>query len=79
MTSKITGQQWIRTTDNRTGRQLVVAVPSKSVPGKYHLVGFNYCDCIGFMRRSTCSHLRAVQAEVEGRKAAVVRIPVNFG
>jgi hypothetical protein len=62
-------QQWIKTRDNRTGRQIAVAVPSKSVAGKYHLVSLGQCDCQGFAYRGTCSHLRAVQAEVAKVKA----------
>jgi hypothetical protein len=62
-------QQWIRTRDNRTGRQIAVAVASKSVAGKYHLVSLGSCDCKGFGYRGTCSHLKAVQAEAAKVKA----------
>ncbi len=41
-------QQWIKTRDRRTGRQLAVLVPSSSVPNKYHLVTRGTCDCKGF-------------------------------
>ena len=56
-------QQWIRTTDNKTGRPIFVAVPSATVPGLYHLVSSAGCDCKGFSYRRTCRHWRAVQAE----------------
>ncbi len=56
-------EQWIRTRDNRTGRQLAVAVPSASRPNLYHLVTLSGCDCRGFSYRQTCKHWRAVQAE----------------
>ncbi len=55
--------QWIRTRDRATGRQLFVAVPSQSTPGKWHLVSSAGCDCRGFAYRQTCRHWRAVQAE----------------
>jgi hypothetical protein len=69
MTSQTTAQQWIRTKDNRTGRQLAVAVPSASTPNLYHLTTSSSCDCKGFGFRQTCSHLRAVQAEIVARQA----------
>ncbi len=56
-------EQWIRTRDRATGRQLFVAVPSQSTPGKFHLVSAGGCDCRGFAYRQTCKHYRAVQAE----------------
>ena len=56
-------EQWIRTTDRRTGRQLAVAVPSASWPNLWHLVTLAGCDCHGFAYRQTCRHWRAVQAE----------------
>ena len=62
-------QQWIRTTDRKTGRQLAVLVPSASVPGKYHLVTRATCDCKGFSYRGDCRHLRAVQAEALAKQA----------
>jgi len=63
-------QQWIRTVDRRTGRQLAVAVPSQSKPGLYHLVSLAGCDCRGFAYRQTCRHWRAVQAEAIKRAQA---------
>ena len=63
-------QQWIKARDRRTGRQLSVLVPSASVPGKYHLVTRTTCDCKGFQFRRDCSHLRAVKAEIQARRAA---------
>jgi hypothetical protein len=69
MTCQTTAQQWIRTKDRRTGRQLAVAVPSASVPGKFHLTTSSSCDCRGFFYRQTCSHLRAVRAEIAARQA----------
>ena len=56
-------QQWIKTTDRKTGRQLAVAVPSQSTPNLWHLVTLAGCDCRGFAYRQTCRHFRAVQAE----------------
>jgi hypothetical protein len=69
MTSQTTAQQWIRTKDRRTGRQLAVAVPSASVPGKFHLTTSSSCDCRGFTYRGDCSHRRAVRAEIAVRQA----------
>ena len=69
MTSQTTAQQWIRTRDRRTGRQLAVAVPSASVPGKFHLTTSATCDCRGFFYRGDCSHLRAVRAEIAAWQA----------
>ena len=63
-------QQWIKTTDRRTGRQLAVLVPSASVHGKFHLVSLAGCDCAGFSYRQTCRHWRAVQAEAIKRAEA---------
>ena len=56
-------EQWIRTRDRATGRQLAVAVPSASTPNLWHLVNLAGCDCRGFAYRQTCRHFRAVQAE----------------
>ena len=56
-------EQWIRTTDRRTGCQLAVAVPSQSTPNLWYLVTLAGCDCRGFAYRQTCRHWRAVQAE----------------
>jgi hypothetical protein len=67
MTSQTTAQQWIRTRDRRTGRRLAVAVPSASVPGKFHLTTASSCDCRGFQFRRTCRHLEAVRAEIAAR------------
>jgi hypothetical protein len=69
-------QTWIRTRDNRTGRQLAVAVPSKSQAGKYHLVTMAHCDCKGFAYRGSCAHLTAVLAEVAklGADAALAEV-----
>jgi len=63
-------QQWIRTIDRRTGRQLAVAVPSQSTPNLWHLVTLAGCDCQGFAYRQTCRHFRAVQAEAITRAEA---------
>lgn len=63
-----TGQQWIRTRDNRTGRQISVAIPSQSEPGKWHLVNRAGCDCRGFQHRGTCRHHRALLAELQQRE-----------
>jgi hypothetical protein len=60
-------QQWVKTRDNRTGRQLAVAVPSQSTPGKFHLVTLTTCDCKGFSYRGDCRHVRAVQVEATKR------------
>jgi hypothetical protein len=69
VTTKHSNQQWIRTRDNRTGRRLAVAVPSASVPGKFHLTTSSTCDCRGFQFRRTCCHLEAVRAEIAARQA----------
>jgi hypothetical protein len=69
MTTRMTAQQWIRTKDNRTGRQLAVAVPSASTPNKFHLTTATSCDCRGFQFRRTCRHLEAVRAEIAARQA----------
>jgi hypothetical protein len=69
MTTKHSNQQWIRTKDRRTGRQLAVAVPSASTPNLYHLTTSSSCDCKGFTYRGDCSHLRAVRAEIAARLA----------
>lgn len=70
MTSKVTGQQWIRTTDRATGRQLAVAVPSQSTPGLYHLVSRKGCTCKGFEYRGRCRHYDEVMVEVTSQLAA---------
>jgi len=62
--------QWIVTRDRATGRQLHVAVPSASTPGKFHLVSSAGCDCRGFAYRGTCRHFLAVQAERQERATA---------
>jgi hypothetical protein len=69
MTSQTTAQQWIKTRDNRTGRQVAVLVPSASMPNKYHVVTSQSCDCRGFQFRRTCRHLEAVRAEIAARQA----------
>lgn len=53
---------WIRTIDRQTGRLISVGVPSKSEPGKYHLVTRNRCDCRGFSYRKRCAHHDALAA-----------------
>ena len=63
-----TGETWIRTIDRATGRPLFVGVPSKSTKGKYYLVTTAGCACRGYQYRSTCSHYRAVRAEIEARQ-----------
>jgi hypothetical protein len=79
MTSQTTQQQWIRTKDRRTGRQLAVAVPSKSTPNLYYLTTATTCDCKGFSFRRTCSHLEAVRAEIAARTAeAIIATPDTF-
>jgi hypothetical protein len=62
-------QQWIKTTDRKTGRPLFVAVPSQSVPGKFHLVSSAGCDCKSFAYRQMCHHFRQVQAEAMQARA----------
>ena len=71
-------QQWIRTVDRRTGRQLAVLVPSASTPNKFHVVTRLNCDCRGFQYRGDCRHVRAVQAEVEVRTATATAAPASF-
>jgi hypothetical protein len=81
MTSQTTQQMWIKTRDNRTGRQVAVLVPSASMPNKYHVVTSQSCDCKGFSFRQTCSHLRAVQAEIAARSSKPIpaeSIPDGF-
>lgn len=68
MTVKLTSneqQQWIRTVDRATQRPLYVAVPSRTVSGKFHLVSSAGCDCRGFAYRGRCSHFDAVTAEAQ--------------
>jgi hypothetical protein len=69
MTAHTTAEQWIRTRDNRTGRQFAVAVPSASQPNKFHLTSTTRCDCKGFEYRGRCRHVDQVRAEVAARKA----------
>lgn len=73
------GQQWIRVRDRATGRPLFVAVPSRTVEGKFHLVSTAGCDCIGFGFRQTCTHFRAVVAELAHRKARPVPVEIPAG
>lgn len=75
-TSTTQTEQWIRTRDNRTGRQLAVAVPSKSQAGKFHLVTLAGCDCRGWKFRGTCAHLVAVQAEADRVRADQAPAPI---
>ena len=63
-------QQWIKARDNRTGRLVAVLVPSASRPNVYHVVTSQSCNCKGFQHRRDCSHLKAVQAEIQARRSA---------
>jgi hypothetical protein len=54
---------WLKTYERATGRLRMVGIPSKSKPGKYHLVTTAGCDCTGFAfsrKPKTCSHYRAL-------------------
>jgi hypothetical protein len=49
---------WGKVRSLETG-EVAFAVPSQTVPGKYHLTDGITCDCKGFQYRRTCSHVAA--------------------
>lgn len=66
---------WLRVTDNRSGRQRYVAIPSASVEGKYHLVNRYGCDCLGWRYAGHCWHHTALVAALKGALPPV-RVPL---
>lgn len=62
-TSSVPVQRPLRATHRGTGAT-VMLVPSQSVAGKWHVVGADRCDCIGFQARGRCCHLEVARAEL---------------
>jgi hypothetical protein len=51
---------WMRCIRRSDGRRMY-AVPSRSVPGQWHLTNLEECSCKAYRFRGTCSHLAAVR------------------
>lgn len=63
---------WIKATRTADGRPTHVLAPSKTKPGKYHLVSREACDCQGFRHRRYCSHLHTLRLAIRLARNAEV-------